>query len=102
MQTNSTAEFTKKLNCYLEKFKDHPHTIDLVMSKLETHLYSGFAYDAVWTIAYALNKTEQELVQQGSNLTLNSFDYFEINNLSNIIARHLAETDFAGVSVSPI
>lgn len=102
MQTNSTAEFTEKLNCYLEKFKDHPHTIDLVMSKLETHLYSGFAYDAVWTIAYALNKTEQELVQQGSNLTLDSFDYFEINNLSNIIARHLAETDFAGVSVSPI
>ncbi len=100
MQTNSTEEFTKKLNCYLEKFKDHPHTRSIVMGELETHLYSGFAYDAVWTIAYALNKTEQELYQKGYNLTLDNFDYFEANNLSNMISRHLTETDFAGVSVS--
>lgn len=99
MQTNSTEKFTEKLNCYLEKFKDHLQTGSQENSELETHLYSGFAYDAVWTIAYALNKTEKELVQHGYNLTLDSFDYFEANNLSNVIARHLVETDFAGVSV---
>lgn len=100
MQTNSTEIFTEKLNCYLERFKDHPHTRSVVMTQLETHLYSGFAYDAVWTIAYALNKTEQELSHKGYNLTLDNFDYFEANNLSSIISRHLVETNFAGVSVS--
>lgn len=97
-KTNSTEEFVEKLNCYLEQFKAHPHTKDLVTSKLEVHLYSGFAYDAVWAIAYALNQTEHEL--QGTNLMLDSFDYFEANNLSNIIARHLSKTNFYGVSVS--
>ena len=98
MQTNGTEIFTEKLNCYLERFKDHSHTGSV--AQLEAHLYSGFAYDAVWTIAYALNKTEQELSHKGYNLTLNNFDYFEVNNLSSIISRYLAETNFAGVSVS--
>ena len=100
LQTNSTEEFVEKLNCYLEQFKAHPHTKNVVTRELDVHLYSGFAYDAVWTIAYALNQTEQELDLQGTNLTLDGFDYFEANNLSNIIARHLSKTNFSGVSVS--
>ena len=67
--------------------------------KIEAHIYSGFTYDAVWTIAYALNNTELELTQQGSSLTLEDFDYFEANDLSNVISRHLARTNFSGVSV---
>ena len=84
----------------MEEFKNNPLTRNLVTSKLEAHLYSGFAYDAVWTIAYALDRTERELIQRGSTLTLEDFEYFEANNLSNTIARHLARTNFSGVSVS--
>ena len=100
MQTNSTNQFIEKLNQYLEEFKSNPSTRHLITSKLEAHLYSGFTYDAVWAIAYALHNTEHELLQQKSTLTLESFDYFETNNLSNIFSRQLARTNFSGVSVS--
>ena len=96
MQTNSTKHFIEKLNYYLEEFKRSMRTGN---DKIEAHIYSGFTYDAVWTIAYALNNTELELTQQGSSLTLEDFDYFEANDLSNVISRHLARTNFSGVSV---
>lgn len=50
-------------------------------------------------IAYALDKTERELTESGSSLTLEDIEYFEANNVSKIIGRHLAQTNFSGVSV---
>lgn len=84
----------------MDQFKTHPFTQGLVTSKLDAHLYSGFTYDAVWTIAYALDNTENELLRRGSDLTLDNFDYFEANNIYSIIVKHLAMTNFSGVSVS--
>ena len=97
MQTRSTEDFVSKLNCYLEEFRNNPFTSHL--KKTEAHLYSGFTYDSVWMIAYALDKTERELAESGSSLTLEDIEYFEANNVSKIIGRHLAQTNFSGVSV---
>lgn len=100
LQTRTTQEFVKKLECYLEDLKNNPSTGDIFTEQTEAHIYSGFTYDAVWMIAYALDKAERELGQSGSGLTLEDFKYFEANNISNIIAHHLAKTNFSGVSVS--
>ena len=100
LQTLNTKEFVKKLNCYLEEFKHNPSTEKFFKDKTEAHIYSGFTYDAVWMIAFALDRTEHELVQSGSGLSLQDFEYFEDNNISKIIAHHLAKTNFSGVSVS--
>lgn len=98
-QTRSTQDFVRKLNCYLEEFRNNPFTSHLYTNKTEAHLYSGFTYDSVWMIAYALDKTERELAESGSSLTLENIEYFEANNVSKIIGRHLAQTNFSGVSV---
>ena len=92
--------FVNKLDCYLEEFKKNPLTERFFTNRTEAHIYSGFTYDAVWMIAFALDRTEQELVQSGSGLTLEDFEYFEANNISRIIGQHLAKTNFSGVSVS--
>ena len=99
VQTRTTKDFVKKLNCYLEEFRNNPSTGHLYTEKTEAHLYSGFTYDAVWTIAYALDKTQRELAESESGLTLDDIEYFEANNVSKIIGRHLAQTNFSGVSV---
>lgn len=98
-QTHTTKDFVKKLNCYLEEFKNNPLTRHLYTEQTEAHLYSGFTYDAVWMIAFALDKTERELFQSGSSLTLEDIQYFDASNVSKIIGHYLASTNFSGVSV---
>ena len=52
-------------------------------------------------MAFALEETRKELVANGSNLTLEDFDYFnETPEIGEAIERHLKNTSFAGVSVS--
>ena len=69
-----------------------------------------FAYDAVWTLALALNKTDEQIKSNASitkcknlqgytNITLDQFRY---NNaqLSCLLKNNLQDTNFSGVSVS--
>ena len=70
------------------------------------HAYGTFTYDAVYAMAYALEAAEAEL--QTYNLSLSNFEYsdnvtvFENSTISDVIFRHLNETDFLGVSVSVV
>lgn len=56
------------------------------------------AYDAIWALALALNKTSQELVKKG--LRLEDFNYNN-KNITDEIYRALNSSAFEGVSVRP-
>ena len=69
-------------------------------------------YDSIWTLALALNKTDEELKDRG--LSLSDFQYSLYNedetglsndqdastNITNILFSKLHETNFIGTSVS--
>lgn len=55
------------------------------------------AYDAIWALALALNKTSAELVKKG--LRLEDFNYNN-KNITDEIYRALNSSAFEGVSVS--
>ncbi|CAG2173012.1 unnamed protein product, partial [Oppiella nova] len=61
----------------------------------EGYQEAPLAYDAIWAIALALNKTMEILSQRG--LTLDSFDY-ESPEITNIIKSELQKVQFLGVS----
>ena len=68
------------------------------------HAYRTFTYDAVYAMAFALNKSENEL--QMNNLSLRNFRYSDTDTvrdnttISDVIFQHMNETNFHGVSVS--
>ena len=59
---------------------------------------SAFMFDAVWTAALALNRTETRL--QKENLTLTDFDYDDIHNISGMIYEEAINVNFLGLTVS--
>lgn len=63
----------------------------------DTH--AGFAYDAVWALAMALNRTEEYLRETKSRLSIDSFTYAN-KEVMEYLNRSLEETNFAGVTVS--
>lgn len=58
--------------------------------------YKGFAYDAAWLVALALNRTAQNL---GPNITLDSLPFGDIN-FSEFMKGNLLLTEFQGMTVS--
>ena len=60
---------------------------------------AGFAYDAVWTLAMALNKTEEYLRETKSRLSIDNFTYAN-TEVMEYFNRSLEETNFTGVTVS--
>ena len=58
--------------------------------------YKGFAYDAAWLIALALNRTAQNL---GPNITLDSLPFGD-KNFSDFMKGNLLLTEFQGMTVS--
>ena len=90
----------EKYDCYLEEFRNNPQSSNWT-DGAGAHAYISFTYDGVWALAFALDKTQKELIENGSALSLDDFEYFnETPNISEAITRHLANTNFAGVSVS--
>lgn len=90
----------EKYECYLEEFRSNPQSSNWT-NNTGAHAYISFTYDGVWSLALALDKTQEELRQNGSNLTLDMFEYFnKTPEISEAIERHLSNTSFAGVSVS--
>lgn len=57
------------------------------------------AYDAIWALALALNKTSYELSKRG--LRLEDFNYNN-DNISREIYKAMNSSSFDGVSVSPL
>jgi len=58
--------------------------------------YKGFAYDAAWLVALALNRTAQNL---GPNIYLDSLPFGD-KNFSNSMKENLLLTEFQGMTVS--
>ena len=96
----STADFLEKYNCYLQEFRNNPQSSGWT-NNTGAHAYISFTYDAVWAMAFALDKTQKELDESNPGLTLDQFEYFNgTSNITEAITRHLENTSFAGVSVS--
>ena len=99
-QPNLSA-FNDKYECFHQEFFNNPQTSSLT-NDTTRHDYYTYTYDAVWTIAKALNETEQEL--QNRNLGLTLGDYKHLNNntqiIPDLITEFLNKTNFTGVSVS--
>ena len=58
--------------------------------------YKGFAYDAAWLVALALNTTAQNL---GTNVRLDALPFSD-TNFSETMKEDLLQTEFLGVTVS--
>ena len=61
----------------------------------------GFAYDAVWAIALALNRTEKHLREIKSPLSIENFTYVN-TDIMEYFNKSLKETNFSGVTVSSL
>ena len=59
---------------------------------------SAFMFDAMWTAALALNKTEARLKKM--NLSLKNFSYDDPYNISDIIYEEALNVTFFGLTVS--
>ena len=59
---------------------------------------SAFVFDALWTAALALNRTETRL--HTKNLTLADFDYEDKHNISGMIYEEALNSNFFGLTVS--
>ena len=55
-------------------------------------------FDAIWTAALALNKTESRLNEK--NLTLKDFTYEDEHNMSGVIYEEVLKLEFFGLTVS--
>lgn len=82
------VEYQKQLPKYKEWFPhgDKPQ---------EGFQEAPLAYDAIWAIAFALNKSIERLSKLG--MTLDDFDY-EKKGITNIIKSELQKVQFLGVS----
>ena len=58
--------------------------------------YKGFAYDAAWLVALALNSTARGL---GPNVNLDTVP-FGAKNFTDLLKENLLATEFLGVTVS--
>ena len=61
----------------------------------EGYQEAPLAYDAIWAIAFALNKSIERLSKMG--MTLDDFDY-EKKEITEIIKNELQKVQFLGVS----
>ena len=55
-------------------------------------------FDAIWTAALALNRTENRLREK--NLALTDFDYDDEHNISGMIYEEAINVNFFGLTVS--
>ena len=59
---------------------------------------SAYVFDAMWTAALALNRTETKLKQR--NLSLKNFSYDDEHNISEMIYEEALQVEFFGLTVS--
>ena len=58
----------------------------------------AFMFDAIWTAALALNRTETRLRKK--HLTLTNFTYDDVHNISGMIYEEALDVKFFGLTVS--
>ena len=67
--------------------------------KKEYSKYHGYAYDGVWTIAYAIHLVDIKLRAQNSRVSFKDFKYRD-PQWAQFFRQALKETSFTGVTVS--
>lgn len=83
--------------CHQTPKQFHSKFLQLAQAKnLNDSDYKGFAYDAAWLVALALNKTDQNL---GPNVSLDSLPFGD-KNFSDFMKGNLLSTEFQGMTVS--
>ena len=100
----------KKLKCSLTTDQSSQKLLELYNGSLYNTNYSfsptwAAAYDAVWTLAIALNKTIFQLALSNFNLSQNAIQapiasYYFDTNVSCLLLQNLRDTQFYGASVS--
>ena len=80
---------------YTRRFRLHEKVDNDTQPVIED---SAFLFDAIWTAALALNKTEFRLNEK--NLTLKNFTYEDQHNISEIIYEEVLKVKFFGLTVS--
>uniref|UniRef100_A0A182T1G1 G-protein coupled receptors family 3 profile domain-containing protein n=1 Tax=Anopheles maculatus TaxID=74869 RepID=A0A182T1G1_9DIPT len=89
----SSEDFRKRLNAALiEEGYDISHN-----RYPEGYQEAPLAYDAVWSVALAFNKTMQRLTEQNSGKNLKDFTYTD-KEIANAIYAAMNSTQFLGVS----
>ncbi len=85
----------------MEEFLKNEQTKDLSRSE-DAHRYYTYTWDAVYTLAYALEQTDTELQRRGLGISLDDYKYFdnETEIIPQLITDFMSETNFDGVSVS--
>ena len=70
-----------------------------VKNNTDPALYeSAYIFDALWTAALALNRTQIRLNEE--NLTLLNFTYDDVHNISDIIYEEALNVSLFGLTVS--
>uniref|UniRef100_A0A2C9JYZ8 G-protein coupled receptors family 3 profile domain-containing protein n=1 Tax=Biomphalaria glabrata TaxID=6526 RepID=A0A2C9JYZ8_BIOGL len=74
--------------------------LNKILNTSDTSLVTGYpeaplAYDAVWAVAFAFNKTVAQLAER--NMKLEDFDYYN-ENITNAIYSAMNSTKFLGIS----
>ena len=81
---------------------EHEHRFDMlekISSNADPQVNdSAYMFDAMWTAALALNRTETRLNER--NLTLMNFSYDDKYNISDIIYEEALKVNFFGLTVS--
>ena len=81
---------------------EHAHrfaTLEKKSNKTQPYVNdSAYVFDAMWTAALALNRTESQLKER--NLTLTDFTYDDKHNISDIIYEEARKLEFFGLTVS--
>ena len=67
-------------------------------ARLDTFLNFGYVYDAMWTIALALNSSISILEERGLG-GLENFTY-ESHEIANVLTEAVMNVSFEGISVS--
>ena len=84
------------MTLFSQTVEDFLAEYDLIVSPKLLDVHRGYAYDAVWAMALALNRTISRLAP---NTRLDKVPYGD-KTLSAAITEALRETNFSGVTVS--
>ena len=92
------------LQTWHQYVSEHEHRFDMlekISNNANPHVNdSAYMFDAIWTAALALNRTETRLNER--NLTLMNFSYDDKYNISDMIYEEALKVNFFGLTVSHI
>ena len=90
---NTTTSFGRTYSQYFEEYKERANA-----QNVTTSIYGAPIYDAVWSLALALNNSINPLQDLGFSLSDYHLDHSQRNNMTEVILNQLYDHSFAGIS----